>query len=37
MAATSQIDRVAKARAIADALTIDVEKAHGDGGEEWDG
>jgi hypothetical protein len=31
MAATSQIDRIAKARAIADTLTIDVEEAHGDG------
>jgi len=31
VAATSQIDRVAKARAIADALTIDVEEAHRDG------
>ncbi len=31
VAATSQIDRVAKARTIADTLTIDVEEAHGDG------
>jgi hypothetical protein len=37
MATTSQIDRVAKARAIADTLSIDVEEVHGDGGEEWDG